>query len=966
MSELRPGDVFDSKYEIIKVLGAGGIGTVYQARQIDADRLIALKILHLHVAADDEFKLRFLREAQTLNKFSHSNIVTIYHLGMAESGLLYIAMEFIEGVNLRRLLNESEQKLKTLRCLKITRDAARALEHVHKEGIVHRDLKPDNIVLVDVPDPDTVKIIDFGLARQEMETGNQKLTSTGALIGTVNYMSPEQCAGKRADHRSDIYSLALCLYEMLTGKTVYDADTPMGIMYQHINSPPPQLSSQQLERFSPSLNTMLAKALAKDPQQRFESMEEFAGSLDGIIEELEGSWASSKFPVNIGLLAVVILLLAAGVWLTVYLNAQKDAVPVLRPVKEEGKLKKFTEKVIASEVYIGNKERARQMCISTLRAPSLSNPQRARVLMLASGICESWEAIAYLMEANILLQSSSSGRADRLKANLMLGDFLRYVGLSRQALRCYHFLIDDVGKSGLPEPQKGTTFSYILGHQVQAMTWAMQISLDFSNVEAATRLLEMILSQIEPTDENLPVRDISRVALKLNRSDIVEKLIEMSKQTTTLDEIALSCLRSQKLALAKSAVQRARKIGYGTEGFGLDGHISYRKTLADMAESRYCLEVGDLQTARKLLADQSENLKSTRRGEREAAISELVPLMQLVGLPTAEVEEIGAKQATAVLSMESKSGPLTCAEALSEYDRATTGQSDRQALMLKFKQLLAGKTLSPAERSKLYLLSAFLVTDDQVLHVINSYRELSQNPREIPRATRLRAALSYGLQLNKMCLPTEAQAVLMAVYKDLKENGPEQSDHQLPMDQVALTMLYANLARINLDAGRINDAIPFIERPEFVNSDNPENFLLALELKRPDIAKSILEGQTSYDTTRAMLKYSFRRHDLEMASLCLGKKVALASKETDPSQRYWKEVQNGLDGVCMRQEFDKKRQSVIEMQEIFRHLDYKKLPADKQNSIGNQVTALLYLIGDTRAARKFIPSPPDPLAGTTH
>lgn len=277
MSESFPqiGQVFEQRYELLEIIGSGGIGTVFKARQIEADRIIALKVLHPAFAEDEEFKLRFAREAQVLALLRHVNIVSVYHLGISTRGLPYIAMELVDGVTLRKLMNDNGKGVEVQRCIKIIVQCCQALEFAHQSKIVHRDVKPENILLVSEPEPDSVKIIDFGLVHFEDPSISQSLTATGLLVGSVGYMSPEQCSGDKIDQRSDIYALTVCLYEMLSGRKPYDADTPVGVMYKHIHDPIPQYNSEE----GKSLNWVIEKGMAKDPYHRFGSMLELAEAL---------------------------------------------------------------------------------------------------------------------------------------------------------------------------------------------------------------------------------------------------------------------------------------------------------------------------------------------------------------------------------------------------------------------------------------------------------------------------------------------------------------------------------------------------------------------------------------------------------------------------------------------------------------------------------------------------------------
>lgn len=290
----RINEIFEQKYEILEILGSGGLGTVFRARQIDAERIIALKVLHQHVAEDEEFQKRFMREAMALSKLSDAHIVTIYHLGVSEAGLPFIAMELVEGNTLNQLI-QKEGPLTPKRSIKIGRQICQALSTVHAAGIIHRDMKPDNVILLNSPESDFAKIIDFGLAGFEGPGKEQKLTATGQLLGSVSYMSPEQCQGKKCDARSDIYSLTVCFYEMISGKRPFDADTAVGIMYKHMNEAVPSLSLPYAKSLLTSLNDFLSKGMNKDPESRFSS----ASQMDEELQKLAALAESERTSVNL-------------------------------------------------------------------------------------------------------------------------------------------------------------------------------------------------------------------------------------------------------------------------------------------------------------------------------------------------------------------------------------------------------------------------------------------------------------------------------------------------------------------------------------------------------------------------------------------------------------------------------------------------------------------------------------------
>lgn len=279
------GDSFEKRYELLELLGSGGAGTVFKARQIETGRLIALKVLHPHRLIDDDVKQRFLREAQALSKLCHVNIVTVYHLQLSKGALPYLAMELIDGVSLRKQL--AAGKMPVHRVLKIAEQLCSALCCMHEFEIIHRDLKPENIMLLPKPEPDTVKIIDFGLVKVDANS-EQKLTETGLLIGSVNYMSPEQCEGKKADVRSDIYALAVCMYEMLSGEPPFTAENSIGVMYKHINLQAPELRFKTGELVHPAIQKFIGKGLEKDPALRFQTAAEMSEALSKLGEHLAG------------------------------------------------------------------------------------------------------------------------------------------------------------------------------------------------------------------------------------------------------------------------------------------------------------------------------------------------------------------------------------------------------------------------------------------------------------------------------------------------------------------------------------------------------------------------------------------------------------------------------------------------------------------------------------------------------
>jgi serine/threonine-protein kinase len=273
------------RYELLSELGQGAMGVVYKARDPVLDRIVAVKTINLTLPKDElsEYEARFYQEARAAGGLNHPNIVTIYDIGRSER-VAYMAMEFLEGEELRSIL-ASREPLPVELALDIAAQVADGLAYAHERHIIHRDIKPANIMVVH---DGLVKITDFGIAR--MRT-NEVKTMTGMILGSPKYMSPEQVAGRRADYRSDLFSLGVVLYEMLTGEAPFQADSIHGVMYKimHASLPPPSTKNPQLPEV---LDLILAKALNKAPEDRYQDAREFGQDLrecrDTLLGRLSG------------------------------------------------------------------------------------------------------------------------------------------------------------------------------------------------------------------------------------------------------------------------------------------------------------------------------------------------------------------------------------------------------------------------------------------------------------------------------------------------------------------------------------------------------------------------------------------------------------------------------------------------------------------------------------------------------
>src|SRR5262245_52022569 len=264
--------LFDDRYRITRKLGAGGMATVYLAEDQELGRRVAIKILNERHANDEQFVERFRREAKNAAGLSHPNVVSIYDRGEAE-GTYYIAMEYVEGRTLKDLILRRGPSPIPI-AIDYTRQILQALRFAHRAGIVHRDIKPHNVI---VDSDGRVKVADFGIAR----AGTSQMTEAGSIIGTAQYLSPEQARGAPVDQTSDLYSLGIVLYELLTGTVPFNGETPVEIAMKHLSAVPDPPSERRPE-VPHALDLVVLRALAKDPRDRYQSAEEMDADLERV------------------------------------------------------------------------------------------------------------------------------------------------------------------------------------------------------------------------------------------------------------------------------------------------------------------------------------------------------------------------------------------------------------------------------------------------------------------------------------------------------------------------------------------------------------------------------------------------------------------------------------------------------------------------------------------------------------
>ena len=283
------GTVIDDKYKLEKCIGRGGMGAVYLATHIQVNNKVAIKVLlksliEAHPAAYD----RFRREAQATGRIKHPNAVSVTDFGQTEDGTAYLAMEYVDGKPLRRLLDKNG-KLSSTQFLNLAKQICAGISAAHKAGVIHRDIKPDNVMVEVVDNQEVARVLDFGIAKLRDSQQHTNLTETGALLGTPNYMSPEQCTGNPIDHRTDIYSLGVMFYQMISGELPFKAPTAPALIIMHVTQAPTHLK-EICPSVPESLTKVIMQTLEKNPNDRQRSVVELIEQLEAALTPNASQW----------------------------------------------------------------------------------------------------------------------------------------------------------------------------------------------------------------------------------------------------------------------------------------------------------------------------------------------------------------------------------------------------------------------------------------------------------------------------------------------------------------------------------------------------------------------------------------------------------------------------------------------------------------------------------------------------
>ena len=437
-----PGTLLAGRYEIVRVLGEGGMGAVYQARDRELERIIALKVIRPELAGNAAILQRFKQELILARHVTHKNVVRIYDLGEAD-GIKFITMEYVDGEDLRALL-KTRGKLPAQEAVQIVEQVCRALDAAHAEGVIHRDLKPQNIMR---DRQGRIVVMDFGLARS-LEDAGMGMTQTGALVGTLEYMSPEQALGGELDQRSDLFTVGLIFYELLTGKVPYKADTALASLMKRTQER--AVPASQIDNTVPkALSKIVSRCLERDPSTRYQHATEILNQLQAwdsnpnispsVLARMAPAQPSRTVQISLSVPERRGWLWAAGLALLAVLLF---AIPVTRNLV----LRRTTEKVSSSNTGIPDLSKGKYVAILPFRvlgdekslryvADGLEESLSAKLFQLhevhvasssavdkVAGGDESLTKVARALGVNLILQGTVQGSGDRLRVTLDLED----------------------------------------------------------------------------------------------------------------------------------------------------------------------------------------------------------------------------------------------------------------------------------------------------------------------------------------------------------------------------------------------------------------------------------------------------------------------------------------------------------------------------------------------------------------
>ncbi|MGB5698185.1 MAG: serine/threonine-protein kinase [Polyangiales bacterium] len=290
----KPGDIIADRYRMVARIGQGAMGTVYRAEHVQISKVMAIKLLHPELEQNPENVIRFHREAESASRLNHPNTVHVFDFGRTKSGALYLVMEYVDGNDLGKIIHK-EGPMPFGRVAYLCAQVAGSVADAHAAGIIHRDLKPENVVVAESRDGEIAKVLDFGLAKLFEGTIGTQVTSSGTIVGTPYYMSPEQIQGQELDGRSDVYAIGAIMYECVVGKPPFEAPNPVGILSKHLSEEPPLPSSRSPLSVPVEADEIIMRCLDKDPARRYQTAEELRQALIEYLTTVgSGDWRLSR------------------------------------------------------------------------------------------------------------------------------------------------------------------------------------------------------------------------------------------------------------------------------------------------------------------------------------------------------------------------------------------------------------------------------------------------------------------------------------------------------------------------------------------------------------------------------------------------------------------------------------------------------------------------------------------------
>jgi len=289
----KPGDIIADRYRVVAPIGRGAMGVVYRAEHVQISKVMAIKLLHRELQQNPENVARFHREAESASRLNHPNTVHVFDFGRTKSGSLYLVMEYVDGDDLAKVIDK-EGPMPFGRVAFLCAQVAGSVADAHAAGIVHRDLKPENIVITEGRDGETAKVLDFGLAKLFEGTVEAQVTSSGTIVGTPYYMSPEQIQGQELDGRSDVYAIGAIMYECVVGKPPFEALNPLGVLSQHLSEKPLRPSARSPLSVPAEADEIIMRCLEKDPDSRYQTAEDLRQDLIEYLTTVgSGDWRLS-------------------------------------------------------------------------------------------------------------------------------------------------------------------------------------------------------------------------------------------------------------------------------------------------------------------------------------------------------------------------------------------------------------------------------------------------------------------------------------------------------------------------------------------------------------------------------------------------------------------------------------------------------------------------------------------------